>query len=60
MKKLSFYLVLTIFATTISVMLLILGVLINMTPMYCLGALCSVIATPCLLDALMLRREEKL
>jgi Zn-dependent membrane protease YugP len=51
MKKLSFYLVLTIFATTISVMLLILGVLINMTPMYCLGALCSVIATPCLLDA---------
>ena len=59
MKKISFYLVVTTFAATISALLLILGVLINMTPMYCLGALCSVIATPCLLDALMLQRESK-
>ena len=47
------------FAVTISVMLLILGVLINFAAMYCLGALCSVIATPCLLDALMLQKQSK-
>lgn len=60
MKKINFYLVMTILASILSTSLLLLGVLLNITFVYCLGALTSLIASATLLDALMLRREGKL
>jgi hypothetical protein len=58
--KNNLYFIMTILASILSTSLLLLGVLLNITFVYCLGAVTSLVASATLLDALMLRREGKL